>query len=41
MLFGSDTPVVDPLPALNVIRSFGEAVTDAVLTANPDRLLRR
>jgi hypothetical protein len=40
MLFGSDMPVVDPLPALDVIRSFGEAVTDAVLTANPDRLLR-
>ena len=41
MLFGSDMPVVEPLPALDVIRSFGEAVTDAVLTANPDRLLRR
>jgi len=39
MLFGSDIPVVDPVPALDVIRSFGEAVTDAVLTANPDRLL--
>jgi 6-methylsalicylate decarboxylase len=39
MLFGSDMPVVDPVPALHVIRSFGEAVTDAVLTANPDRLL--
>jgi hypothetical protein len=41
MLFGSDMPVVDPLPALDVIRLFGEAVTDAVLIANPDRLLRR
>ncbi len=41
MLFGSDMPVVDPLPAIDVIRSFGEAVTDAVLTANPDRLLSR
>jgi hypothetical protein len=41
MLFGSDMPVVDPQPALDVIRGFGEAVTDAVLTANPDRLLRR
>jgi hypothetical protein len=39
MLFGSDMPVVDPLPAIDVIRSFGEAVTDAVLTVNPDRLL--
>jgi 6-methylsalicylate decarboxylase len=41
MLFGSDLPVVDPVSALDVIRSFGEAVTDAVLTANPHRLLRR
>jgi predicted TIM-barrel fold metal-dependent hydrolase len=39
MLFGSDMPVVDPLPAIDVIRSFGEAVTDAVLTTNPGRLL--
>ena len=41
MLFGSDMPVVDPVPALDVIRSFGEAVTDAVLSANPARLLSR
>jgi 6-methylsalicylate decarboxylase len=41
MLFGSDMPVVDPLSALDVIQSFGEAVTDAVLTANPDTLLHR
>jgi predicted TIM-barrel fold metal-dependent hydrolase len=39
MLFGSDMPVVDPIPALDVIRSFGEAVADAVLSANPARLL--
>jgi hypothetical protein len=39
MLFGSDMPVVDPKPALDVIRSFGDAVTDAVLTVNPERLL--
>jgi predicted TIM-barrel fold metal-dependent hydrolase len=39
MLFGSDIPVVDPLSALDMIRSFGEAVTDAVLSANPGRLL--
>jgi predicted TIM-barrel fold metal-dependent hydrolase len=39
MLFGSDMPVVDPKPALDVIRSFGDAVTDAVLTTNPERLL--
>jgi hypothetical protein len=39
MLFGSDLPVVDPDPALEVIRTFGEAVTNAVLTVNPERLL--
>jgi 6-methylsalicylate decarboxylase len=39
MLFGSDLPVVEPSPALDVIRSFGEAVTDAILTVNPERLL--
>jgi 6-methylsalicylate decarboxylase len=38
MLFGSDMPVVDPVPALEAIRSFGEAVTEAVLSANPARL---
>jgi hypothetical protein len=41
MLFGSDMPVVDPGPALDAIRSFGEAVTDAVLAANPNKLLRQ
>jgi hypothetical protein len=41
MLFGSDLPVVGPAAALDVIRSFGEAVTDAVLTTNPHRLLSR
>ena len=41
MLFGSDLPVVDPASALDVLRSFGEAVTDAVLSANPAELLRR
>jgi 6-methylsalicylate decarboxylase len=41
MLFGSDLPVVDPGPALDVVRSFGEAVTDAVLSANPGNLLRQ
>jgi hypothetical protein len=40
MLFGTDVPVADPLPALDVVRSFGEAVTDAVLSTNPDRLLK-
>jgi predicted TIM-barrel fold metal-dependent hydrolase len=41
MLFGSDLPVVDPASALDVLRSFGEAVTDAVLSTNPAVLLRR
>jgi 6-methylsalicylate decarboxylase len=41
MLFGSDLPVVDAAPVLDAIRSFGEAVTDAVLSANPDKLLRQ
>ena len=41
MLFGSDIPVVDPVPALDAIRSFGEAVTDAVLSANPGMLLKQ
>jgi 6-methylsalicylate decarboxylase len=41
MVFGSDLPIVDPVAALDVIQSFGEAVTDAVLTANPHRLLGR
>jgi predicted TIM-barrel fold metal-dependent hydrolase len=41
MLFGSDIPVLDPDAAIDVVRSFGDAVTDAVLSANPGRLLRR
>jgi predicted TIM-barrel fold metal-dependent hydrolase len=41
MLFGSDIPVVDPVPALDAIRSFGEAVTDAVMSANPGKLLKQ
>jgi hypothetical protein len=41
MLFGTDIPVVDPGPALDVVRSFGDAVTGAVLSANSDRLLGR
>jgi hypothetical protein len=41
MLFGSDVPVVDPGPSLDVIRSFGDAVTDAVLSANSGKLLKQ
>jgi hypothetical protein len=41
MLFGSDVPVVDPAPTLDAVRSFGDAVATAVVSANPDRLLRQ
>jgi predicted TIM-barrel fold metal-dependent hydrolase len=41
MLFGSDVPVVDPAPTLDAVRSFGDAVASAVVSANPDRLLRQ
>jgi predicted TIM-barrel fold metal-dependent hydrolase len=41
MLFGSDIPVLAPDAAIDVVRSFGEAVTDAVLSSNPGRLLKR
>jgi 6-methylsalicylate decarboxylase len=41
MLFGSDVPVVDPAFGRDAVRSFGDAVADAVVSANPDRLLRR
>lgn len=40
MLFGSDLPVIDPARGVHAVRSFGEAVATAVLSANPDRLLR-
>ena len=41
MLFGSDIPVLDPDPGLAVVRSFGEAVTEALLSSNADRLLKQ
>ena len=41
MLFGSDVPVVDPAPALGAVRSFGDAVAAALVSANADRLLRK
>jgi predicted TIM-barrel fold metal-dependent hydrolase len=41
MLFGSDTPVVDAALGVDAVRSFGDAVANAVVSANPDRLLRR
>jgi predicted TIM-barrel fold metal-dependent hydrolase len=39
MIFGSDIPVVDPQPGIEAVRSFGDAVATAVLTANPHQLL--
>jgi 6-methylsalicylate decarboxylase len=41
MIFGSDIPVVDPQAGVDAVRSFGEAVSTAVFSANPDRLLRK
>ena len=41
LLFGSDIPVVDIDRAVDSVRSFGDAVANAVTSANPDRLLRR
>lgn len=38
-LFGSDTPVLDPEPTLTAIRTFGDAVTDALCAQNPSRIL--
>jgi len=39
LLFGSDTPVLDPEQTLTAIRSFGDAVTDALCAQNPSRIL--
>ena len=39
LLLGTDTPVLDPAPALDAVRAFGEAVTDTLCRQNPARLL--
>ncbi|MBA3433379.1 MAG: amidohydrolase family protein [Actinobacteria bacterium] len=39
LLFGSDTPVIDPEPTLDAVRGFGDAVADALCNENPSRLL--
>lgn len=39
MLFGSDAPIVDPEPTLRTVESFGQAVSTAMFTTNPLRLL--
>lgn len=40
LVYGSDSPVIDPQPTLNSVRAFGQAVEDAVCRDNPARLLR-
>jgi 6-methylsalicylate decarboxylase len=39
LVYGSDTPVIDPGPTLQSLREFGDAVSDAVCSANPELLL--
>ena len=39
LVYGSDWPVIDPEPTLRSVRSFGQAVVDAVCRDNPTRLL--
>ncbi len=39
VLFGSDTPVIDPEPTLTAVRGFGDAVAEALCSHNPTRLL--
>ena len=40
IVYGSDWPVIDTEPTLRAVRSFGQAVVDAVCRDNPERLLR-
>jgi predicted TIM-barrel fold metal-dependent hydrolase len=39
IVYGSDWPVIDSEPTLHAVRSFGQAVTDAVCSDTPTRLL--
>jgi hypothetical protein len=39
LVYGSDTPVVDPTPTLDAVRGFGDSVHKIVTTDNPERLL--
>lgn len=39
LVFGSDAPVLDPGPAMDAVRGFGDAVVDALCNRNPSRLL--
>ena len=38
LLYGSDTPVIDPRPTLQAIRALGDSVADALCCENPTRL---
>ncbi|MGI8479226.1 MAG: amidohydrolase family protein, partial [Gaiellaceae bacterium] len=38
LVFGTDVPVLEPEPALDAVRGFGDAVTDALCNQNPARL---
>ena len=39
VVFGSSAPTLDPEPALDATRSFGDAVMDTLCDQNPSRLL--
>lgn len=39
LVYGSDTPVIDSEPTLDAVRSFGDAVVEALCERNPARLL--
>jgi predicted TIM-barrel fold metal-dependent hydrolase len=41
LVYGSDTPVVDPGPTLDAVLGLGEDAAGLVLTGNPARLLGR
>ena len=40
LVFGSDTPVIDPATTLDAVRGFGDAVATALCDVNPKRLLQ-
>lgn len=39
LLYGSDSPIIDPRPTLRDVRGFGPALADAICRDNPTRLL--
>jgi predicted TIM-barrel fold metal-dependent hydrolase len=41
LVYGSDTPVIDPRPTLDAVRGFGDGVSELLLVDNPSRLLGR